>query len=74
MQEGLELKWRVSLIRNDQSSEQAFPIEGDAIDKAELVRPERSAFFAEVLGRETKVELHARERTFTCRLSKEFPT
>ena len=79
MQQHLAVERLVAFIGNDQASGQGLPVEGDAVDEAEGVRPQRPGLVVEVRGTQAKVELDGQvgggrvRRRLGRRLAQELP-
>lgn len=75
MQQRLNLKRHIAIIRHDKRRVEALAVERDAVQEAEGVRPQRLGLGVEALGRQAEVELDAVAVTgaLAGRLAQELP-
>ena len=74
MEQGLNLERLVAVVADDERRVEALAVERNAVQQAELVRPQLARRVVEVLRREAKVELDAGARgAFARGLAEELP-
>lgn len=73
VQQGLEVKWNIAVVGDDESCAEGFGIEGDAVNEVELVGPQGLDVFGEVLRGQAKVELDARRGPLAGGAAEELP-